>query len=62
MFVIYSMYCPYYRLGHRLLGDAEVDDDDEERADNVHDNKLGPPPTIHMSITCPTRDADVMNC
>ena len=31
---------PYNRLGHRLLGDAEMDDDDEERADNVHDDGL----------------------
>ena len=42
---------PYNRLGHRLLGHAEVDDDDEQRADDVHDDGLGPPPTIHMSVT-----------
>ena len=42
-----------------------MDDDDEERADNVHDDNddgLGPPRTIHMSVTCPTRDEGVMNC
>ena len=42
---------PYNGLGHRLLGHAEVDDDDEQRADDVHDDGLGPPPTIHMSVT-----------
>ena len=53
--------CPYNGLGHRLLRHTEVDDDDEERADDVHDDGLGPPPTIHMSVTCLTRDEDLMS-
>ena len=52
---------PYNGLGHRLLGHAEVDDDDEQRADDVHDDGLGPPPTIHMSVTCLTRDEGLMS-
>ena len=51
----------YNGLGHRLLRHTEVDDDDEERADDVHDDGLGPPPTIHMSVTCLTRDEDLMS-
>ena len=50
----------YNGLSDRFLRDAEVDDDDEERADDVHDDDLAwHPPTLNMSRTWEVRDEDL---